>query len=204
LANFFHDTAPAILEFDDFRTIHAGVAILVIITLAMQRGRAAPSLLPSVDKINFPALMDIPPVYRDSPVPFSKCHLTKMCTPEFLAGEWTGFYSDHRSGNRVLDPPMQTIHIETSPIYGADADGNRNIRIAPSSRGHDAHGQFTLSGVVGVDGRVAMEKRYLVQTDWHWIWKGEVTPFGLAGIWGDRFTGIGGYFWIWKKEWCQS
>jgi hypothetical protein len=68
------------------------------------------------------------------------------------------------------------------------------------SRGVDAHGEFSLQGQVLVDGSVRIAKRYIVH-DTLWSWLGQITPFGIVGTWEgcDRF---GGYFWIWKEEWC--
>jgi hypothetical protein len=177
--------------------------MLVILGMILHAGGTDSCPLPSMDKIPFLSFMDIPPVYSGTATSFSKCHLGKMCTPEFLSGDWAGYYSHNRMGGITMDRPMHTIRIEASRAPGLDMIGNEKIVIDKASEGRDGHRYFQLSGTVGLDGRVTMSKMYSAHR-WSWDWAGEVTPFGLAGVWGNPGYGrFGGYFWIWKKEWCE-
>jgi len=202
---FFKNFALAVPTREGHQPSQGISAILVIMSLLLHAGRTNTYRLPSMD---FPSIMNIPPVYRGSSMGFNKCHLSKMCTPQFLSGEWVGYYSDHRYGGVRLDPPMHTIHMETSLESDLEGEGTETIVVDPAvvvdpaSEGRDGHGHFNLSGTIRPDGRVTMTKRYSHQR-WTWDWLGDVTPFGLAGVWGAS-PQRGGYFWIWKKEWCEQ
>lgn len=195
---FFDEIAPTIKMVADVHRIHGDVAVLVILSLALQAGAVAGTLLPSIDKMNFPSLMEWVPqaVYRQ----YSKIAFENMWTPQFLAGEWIGYYSDHwgyLGRSFTLDPPMHTIRIDTSQATNTDQNPG-DICIEETSEGHDAHGHFRLSGSISRAGRVFMAKQYTGHPC-RWSWVGKLTPFGVAGAWGNRR--FGGYFWIWKKEW---
>ncbi|KAJ5060399.1 hypothetical protein J3E72DRAFT_180447 [Bipolaris maydis] len=145
--------------------------------------------LPSVSCIGFKSLMRIPPVFSQNAATqsFAQCHVEKMVTPEFLGAKWMGYYSEQR-GTGASDVAA-VIDRET--------------------RGVDAHGEFSLQGRVKKNGQVELVKRYIV-SGWTWPWIGCLTPFGIVGTWGDESDesdesdSFGGYFWIWKEDWCDG
>ncbi|KAF2870016.1 hypothetical protein BDV95DRAFT_574896 [Massariosphaeria phaeospora] len=166
-----------------------------------------PIALPRLAKMPFHEWMHIPPVYGEAAQQaFSQSpQLQKMTTPEFLSsGEWQGYYTDQRWGGPHLDPPMRSIRLDGLP----PGPGDRHCAclIDSTSYGHDLHGFFDiLSGKVSTSGQVQFVKRYAA-SGWEWYYKGWVTPFGMVGYWG-RNRGyetweLGGYWWIWKVEWC--
>jgi hypothetical protein len=159
--------------------------------------------LPKPMKMPFPSFMDIDSVYRSSMESFSKCHLRQMTSPEFLSGNWTGYYSDIRWADHdrpatvQFDPPMRDICIIARPLFRKGQWAG--TKIDKQSQGVDAQGEFTLEGLVEEDGTVSIDK-FHIATSWTWKWTGHVTPFGIVGSWGNQYT-LGGYFWIWKEEW---
>lgn len=198
--DFFRTSVQALHRIDEFGPEHEWAALFLLITLIMSANPGS-SILPLVDRIPFHTFMNIPPVYRNTGDVFRKCHLQKMCTPEFLSGEWMGFYSDHRWQGPRLDPIMHTIRLDGS--WQDEQKGN--ISIDYTSGGADAHGRFRLEGAVNTDGKVTMAKTY-IEHPWKWEWIGHVTPFGIVGTWGGGSRGaasFGGFLWIWKKEWCE-
>lgn len=159
---------------------------------------------PKPSQLPFNTFMDVQPIYADFAEGFNKSHIRGMTSAEFLAGTWGGVYSDHRGMRRStsfqarLDPPMHNIRLVTQRSVDGDAV---SVVIDRSSRGVDAHGEFSLEGRILNTGAVHMVKRYIVH-GWNWTWTGYVTPFGLVGIWGSAMR-MGGYFWIWKEEWVS-
>jgi hypothetical protein len=163
--------------------------------------------LPTPKRIPFTTFMDIRAIYENNDQGFNKCHYGAMTSPQFLAGDWIGCYSDER-GARVdrlssrarYDPPMYGIRLITRARSEQDGIPEEiSTIIDERSRGFDAHGEFSLSGTITTTGSVNLAKRYIL-AGWSWTWTGHVTPFGIFGIW----TGLrhfGGHFWIWKEEW---
>ncbi|EMD68365.1 hypothetical protein COCSADRAFT_272050 [Bipolaris sorokiniana ND90Pr] len=167
--------------------------------------------LPSVSSIGFASLMRIPPMFPQDATTspsFAECHVEKMVRPMFLAGKWTGYYSEQRDSVHVrsFDPPMSDINIVARVPEGAS---DVAAVIDRETRGVDSHGEFSLQGRVKKNGQVELVKRYLV-SGYTWPWMGCMTPFGIVGTWGDQsdeldeFDSFGGYFWIWKEEWCEG
>ncbi|EUC32770.1 hypothetical protein COCCADRAFT_37371 [Bipolaris zeicola 26-R-13] len=167
--------------------------------------------LPAVSSICFRELMQIPPLFPQDPSSspsFAECYVQKMVTPGFLGGKWTGYYSEQRDSAHVrsFDPPMRDINIVARAPEGAPDVASVIDR---ETRGVDAHGEFSLQGRVKKNGQVELVKRYIVNA-WTWSWMGCMTPFGIAGTWGhesaelDEFDSFGGYFWIWKEDWCDG
>ncbi|KAH7084752.1 hypothetical protein BKA63DRAFT_402097 [Paraphoma chrysanthemicola] len=136
-----------------------------------------PGDLPKPLKMPFRSFMDIPSISKHSALEFKTCHYSKMTDSAFLAGRWLGYYSDQRR----ISNNVATI-------------------IDRRSRGVDSHGEFTLEGRICADGTVNIVKKYIV-AGWSWTWTAHVTPFGIVGIWGNNRY-FGGYFWIWKEDWC--
>ncbi|OAL48599.1 hypothetical protein IQ07DRAFT_588725 [Pyrenochaeta sp. DS3sAY3a] len=160
------------------------------------------AMLPMPSKMPFTTMMNIPDILRDTTVAFSTCHIEKMTEPEFLAGKWTGVYSDQRRflGRRQFDPPMRDINLIARTPGEDDAQMGAKTMFDPESRGVDAHGEFSIRGHVWPNGMIRMHKRYIA-AGWVWGWRGWVTPFGIVGVWGGRGS-FGGYFWVWKQDWC--
>ncbi|KAH6639435.1 hypothetical protein C7974DRAFT_449539 [Boeremia exigua] len=175
---------------------------LLLVAVAFEYGN---QLIPTPAHIPFTRFMDIPSVYHRSAELFSTCHYRCMTTPEFLSGQWHGFYTDHRLFvNRAIyvDRPMQDIRMVTEePTEEARTRLRINTVIARETRGYDSHGDFRLSGRVREDGLVSVAKQYLGH-GFSWTWTGRITPFGIVGVWGNN--SFGGYFWIFKAEWMAS
>ncbi|RYN21251.1 hypothetical protein AA0113_g5326 [Alternaria arborescens] len=172
--------------------------------------------LPSPTGIPFYSMMNVPPVFDikktppfdDGSMPFGWCHLDKMVSPDFLSsGCWTGYYSDQRRylGRRRFDPAMRDIRIVARRPCKEELEVDSSLTectiVDQQSRGVDAVGEFSLQGRVQDDGFVYLIKRYFSE-DTMWTWKASMTPFGIVGMWGSDQERFGGYFWIWKKEWC--
>lgn len=219
-------------------------------------GAALLSELPVASKMAFTASISIPPVFHRTTrttesLPLGTSHLATMCTPAFLSGKWTGYYSDHRNPRHTMtmfDPPMRDINMIARPQPPSSSYCSPHARNAApphtptthmtalidrETRGVDGHGEFRLQGQVYADGSVRLVKSYIVH-GWSWRWAGCVTPFGIVGVWGgdgrggggvqqdahvdvdvddddeeeeeeeDQAQYFGGYFWIWKNEWCAA
>jgi hypothetical protein len=199
------------------RSAHALVIAMTLIMVgARNRKLPLPSRfedehrinLPRPSRIPFHTFMNLPPLKNATFEPFSRCHVDVMTTPDFLTGDWEGFYTDHRSQGLVLpkiDPPMRSISlVARAPNPDIDPKGtsDRKTMIDLSSRGRDSIGQFGLIGEVFDDGRIALKKHYLHRHE-TWFWKGWMTPFGIVAAWGSANLTFGGYVWIWKKEWSD-
>ncbi|KAF2256156.1 hypothetical protein BU26DRAFT_557631 [Trematosphaeria pertusa] len=169
-------------------------------------GAHFPIKLPCPSRTLFRSYMDIPLVYRNTTVEFSYCHTHRMTAPEFLSGRWMGYYTDQRnlihSRYAIVDPPMRNINLIARPRDRTDRpDPHIRAMVDRETRGVDSHGAFLLYGEIHENGKVDVIKSYPAQ-GWDWMWHGEVTPFGIIGHWGDLSGNFGGYFWIWKEEWC--
>jgi hypothetical protein len=191
----------------DFNLVQASsVVIPMIFSLSAQFPRMGQAGdLPKPNKMPFQSFMNVPSD-QDSALSFSTCHLRTMTSPEFLTGRWTGYYSDQRAfrdapSQAEFDFPMRDIRIVAQdPSEQERAGGHISAAVDRRSQGVDAHGHFILEGQIFTDGTVRIAKRYTVAR-WAWTWTGCITPFGIVGFWGNnRF--LGGYFWIWKEEWC--
>ncbi|KAF2463052.1 uncharacterized protein BDR25DRAFT_246547 [Lindgomyces ingoldianus] len=165
--------------------------------------------LPSPSRIPFQTFMDIPLPLRNTGEDFTKCHINKMTSANFLTGDWIGYYNDLRGWGRrerfYLDPPMRRIRLIARPVSLSEKSSpNDKTIIDGVSGGVDGFHTFSLSGMVSANGDVKLRKTYIHQ-GWSWMWWGVVTPFGIVGAWGREHEGrFGGHFWIWKNEWCES
>lgn len=194
-------------SFKDYFPLSRASAVLPFMLVkltAQDPGEVLFQTLPVPRNMHLHTVMDIPEVFCAHSSTFTTCHLPNMITTSFLSGRWHGCYTDQRHFRRDrIDPPMRDIRIVSR---AATADEARrvgaNVIIDQESRGVDSHGEFMLSGRVCEDGTVNLVKQYLV-AGWAWTWLGQVTPFGMVGAWGSRHQQtFGGYFWIWKEEWC--
>jgi hypothetical protein len=179
----------------------SAVLPLLLIAISSTYRKRANRLLPMPCRIPFAEFMDLPSVYNSSAGLFATCHTRQMTTPEFLTGRWAGYYTDHRFGNRsiIVDAPMQNIQMVVSePTEEARTRLRIRAHIERETRGYDQHGDFRLTGRVREDGLVSVAKQYLGPGD-SWTWTGQITPFGIVGVWGHN--SFGGYFWIFKEVW---
>ena len=149
---------------------------------------------PTLNQIPFADLMtNIPVPFEPAAEQFNVCHLEKMANKTFLeAGEWLGYYcSPHQAAWMFLDPPMRGIFFQVE-----DEFQGRLLRLRAS--GFDAVGRFSLDGTCHTStGDVNMTKQYVGAH--RWIWRGNLTPFGIAGSW----DGHNAWFWLWKADWCH-
>ncbi|KAH9983301.1 hypothetical protein BJV77DRAFT_1043705 [Russula vinacea] len=99
--------------------------------------------------------------------------------------QWAGYYTVGRQGTD-LDPPM---FLELT-LY----------RLPLSS---SFKRTFTLRGNCHMlTGTVVVTKAYATHL---WIWRGMVTPFGMAGTWGPWGLGsANGWWWVWPREWSND
>ena len=117
---------------------------------------------------------------------------------------WAGYYTygDDKIGQ---DSPM---FLELHNVQGPSSALPPNAGPDPSEtihfrgEGHDGVGAFTLRGSCESRmGAVTATKSYATHA---WDWQGVVTPFGIAGIWGDNLFTEGGRWWIWPREWSNN
>jgi hypothetical protein len=114
---------------------------------------------------------------------------------------WAGYYTVQ--GNETAAPPMflefYTVKgpISHLPFQGPESDPLEHIDFR--GEGLDGVGVFSLKGCCNIrTGLVTATKAYATH---EWKWRGMVTPFGMAGIWGlGTFTG---WWWIWPREWSD-
>jgi hypothetical protein len=115
---------------------------------------------------------------------------------------WAGYYTV--DGDETdQDPPMfLELHYVQGPLaLPPNARPNPSETIHFRGDGHDGVGTFTLRGSCDTcTGAVTATKSYGTH---EWNWRGMVTPFGMAGIWGDYLLG-GGWWWIWPREWSNK
>lgn len=182
----------------DFDLIQASAALAYLLVAIASTHEN--HVLPIPASIPFIDFMDIPNVYHNSAEMFTACHYRSMITPGFLSGQWKGYYSDHRSREVRVESPLLAIHmVVQEPTEEARTRLRISSVISRDTRGYDAHGDFRLSGRVREDGLVSIAKQYVVHGA-SWTWTGRMTPFGIVGVWGNY--SFGGYFWIFKTEWC--
>ena len=113
---------------------------------------------------------------------------------------WAGYYTYFGIEDR--DPPtyIKLRAAPPPPPSDSDNDSDPNRRSHFSGEGHDGVGSFTLTGWCDAHtGYVSAIKAYEAQL---WEWRGMLTPFGMAGIWGPEWGG--GWWWIWPREWSST
>jgi hypothetical protein len=115
---------------------------------------------------------------------------------------WAGYYTID-DDETCLEPPMtlELHHVQgplaLTPNVGPDPSETIHFR----GEGHDSVGTFTLRGSCDTcTGTVTATKSYVTH---EWAWRGMITPFGMAGIWGDHLLGCG-WWWIWPREWSKQ
>jgi len=115
---------------------------------------------------------------------------------------WVGYYTidDDETGQ---DPPMflELYYVQGPLAFPPNAGTDPYETVHFRGEGHDSVGTFTLRGSCDTcTGAVTATKSYSTH---EWNWQGMVTPFGMAGIWGDILLG-GGWWWIWPREWSNK
>jgi hypothetical protein len=195
----------------------AGFSYLLRKALAQNAVQYRGDTPPAIDVLQPPTTSRIPfASFMSLPLPFTPALAAatrpgnSMITKGFLEdGEWQGYYSYNPTFasigipiNRVpcrFDAPMRKIRFEVL---------NTDSNLARATNGMDGIGPFGLDGTIELKtGKVHLVKQYL-HSQLKWDWHGVVTGFGIVGTWGREgdlrgFAGRG-WFWLWKKEWCES
>ena len=196
--------------------------IQAMINMILHSGVSLPLRVPSLPYINpaaffsydedFEPKQGIPPLLLPSPPPRPWLRNRLAGTPlaEFLSSAngdggangghlWDGYYT--LPGGEALGPPMflelYSVECPIDPLPLPIPDPLEHINFR--GKGHDALGTFTLTGDCHVrTGAVTATKSYATHD---WKWRGMVTPFGMAGIWG--LASYSGWWWIWPREWSN-
>lgn len=208
--------SPIIIDESDFRRIrrvlmdegsvriHAQVMMGVGVFAPLVRTSRDITLTPEyappeASDIPFASLVRSPPPFHGlSDMNFVRQYAGSMVTSAFLEdGEWVGYYC-HSMGlsddmHPILDPEMKNIRFE---VVGESPGG---ALLMTSSNGQDSIGNFNLWGSISSDTGLLMMFKSYQGGDPRWLWQGAMTPFGLAGTWGDE--SYGGWFWLWKRSW---
>ena len=123
---------------------------------------------------------------------------------------WAGYYVLRHddvtvaTDDPVIDPFMflelYTIKGPIDPLPFPILEPDPSERINLQGEGYDGIWRFTLQGYCNMrTGAVTATKAYATQ---EWPWRGMVTPFGMAGIWG--LGSKWGWWWIWPREWSAT
>ena len=115
---------------------------------------------------------------------------------------WAGYYTSKDTEGR--GPPMY-IELRSAPAErtGADTDEAHDRVHCFRGEGRDGGGKF---GIIGTcDTRTGMVSAMKAYETFVWEWRGMLTPFGMAGMWGSSWAASsnwgGGWWWIWPREW---
>ena len=117
---------------------------------------------------------------------------------------WAGYYTYKGVGNR--DPPMYIeLRSTPAPDLEADSESARN-GLHFRGEGHDGVGKFIIQGACDTRmGVISACKTYEMH---QWWWRGMLTPFGMAGMWGPSWSANSswghGWWWIWPREWSPA
>ena len=115
---------------------------------------------------------------------------------------WAGYYTYIGVGG--MEPPMY-IELRSTPARDSEADtevahGHVHFR----GEGHDGR-KFVIIGTCDTrTGVISAIKAYKTH---QWEWRGMLTPFGMAGMWGhswDTRSWGSGWWWIWPREWSPA
>jgi hypothetical protein len=116
---------------------------------------------------------------------------------------WAGYYvvRNDVTDDPVIHPPMfLELYSTKGPVNLPVPEPDPSERINLRGEGYDSVGTFTLEGYCNMrTGAVTAKKVYATHS---WPWKGMVTPFGIAGLWGHG--SYCGWWWIWPREWSSS
>ena len=118
---------------------------------------------------------------------------------------WAGYYTTMGLMGGGLDPPMhlQLCSESTPPVQNDDVNTDAGAdpdRVHFYGEGRDGVGMFIITGTCKKStGVVRAIKAYATHS---WEWRGVLTPFGMAGIWGPDWGG--GWWWIWPREWSPT
>jgi len=120
---------------------------------------------------------------------------------------WAGYYTYKGMDDR--DPPMY-IELRSTPAPDARAETDTEAahdRVYFRGEGHDEVGMFDLIGTCDTrTGVISAIKGYGIIHQWEW--RGMLTPFGMAGMWGrgwgNAWAWGAGWWWIWPREWSPA
>ena len=116
---------------------------------------------------------------------------------------WAGYYTYKGVGGR--EPPMY-IELRSTPARDSEADTEvAHDHVHFRGEGHDG-GKFVIMGTC--DTRTGVISAIKAYETHRWEWRGMLTPFGMAGMWGHSWTagsswGIG-WWWVWPREWSPA
>nr|POE49358.1 hypothetical protein CFP56_32508 [Quercus suber] len=210
-------------------SIHTHLSLLAYTVLMLRRSFGIRRAIWPFDNaarvplIELPTAAQIPlaPLHSSYalPLPFSAIgdykqwyaeHTAALWQTEFTTGQWCGYYlwmRRARSDNIPVDPPMSNIH------FTGHSDNHGESMEISAADGRDGHGAFTLVGRLEKDVqsgtiRCIIMKSYTRPNGPRWKWLGQLTPFGLVGIWthppGHPSDHMLGSFWLWKKAWTET
>ena len=115
---------------------------------------------------------------------------------------WAGYYT--YLDTDVRDPPMYLeLCCCTPPARITDSDADSEfLEVYFHGEGRDGVGTFVVLGKCNVHtGVMSAIKGYTTMMNM-WDWRGMVTPFGMAGMWGPGRSG--GWWWIWPQGWSPT
>ena len=195
--------SPRVLMDEGSIRIHAqvmiGLGILAPLVRNSLRDAHAP---PEACDVPLASLVRSPPPFFDlSDMAFTSQYVGSMVKSSFLEdGEWMGFYC-HSMGlsddmRPMVDPAMTGIHFEA---VGETPGG---ALLVTSSNGQDSVGNFNLWESISADSGLLMMFKSYQGGHPRWLWQGALTPYGMAGTWGDE--SYGGWFWLWKRAWSTG
>ena len=115
---------------------------------------------------------------------------------------WAGYYTTGSNGTGLNPPMILELYSSGGPTAAPPptTEFNRLECMYFEGEGHDHVGTFTLKGSCNIHtGAMAATKAYAMHS---WIWRGMVTPFGMAGTWG--LESGSGWWWIWPQGWSND
>ena len=167
-----------------------------------------PSAIPLRD------LMAIPPPFvpwkEAAEAYFPTWHLATMTDPAFLRdGPWVGYVFQHTNGG--ASPEVQRIDFHDTmefPCKGKARNGARKDKIQLAGLGQVPGDLFGVAGFLDrATGWAAWRRDHTCgfPCGRAWDYVGWMTPFGLAGVWGQGRWGQDscGWFWFWKQAWSE-
>jgi len=134
----------------------------------------------------------------------------EACQPHALdvSDEWVGVYEMGRK-RRVCDPMMENIHFRMQqepevPEHESGELPSSTEMLISAENCLDSVGPFNLIGKIdSMTGRFKMTKHYF-EHGFSWRWAGAMTPLGFVGQWGHPGTHHSGFFWLYKRSWCDT
>lgn len=136
-----------------------------------------------------------------SPFTMDSWHLWYKARARSLIGDvengiWQGGYTYGVEADAPVDPIMDRIQFRI-------VEQTEDRIVVNAANGIDNVGPFTIDGEFDLEScNFSARKEYATH---HFIWRGAVTPLGIAGYYRmDNANGVGnpqGAFWLWKRDW---